>query len=395
MIKHIAIITGQHLVSNPRVWKEANLLHEAGYKVSIFTTWYSSQKLQQDYSLINRGVNYRSSFNLIPSLKSFPAIVYAKAIKRFANLAFQFFKIATIYQELYLPRTQLKNISKYQFDLYICHQEAGLIIGNKLVKNGHRVAFDFEDYYSEDYINKYRPVSLLKQLESSALKNALFLTCPSETMARVIPKDYGIQTPIEVVYNSFPLHGVEYADDKIPNSFLWFSQTIGPGRGIEQFIKALKKLESSVEVHFVGNISDVYKQFLFQEMLGSNHNIRIMPLLSHADLLHYISRFEVGLALELDIPANKNITISNKILLYLQMNLKVVASKTLGQLELQPNFSEQISYVDVNNTEAFSSILNTIIQASSNRMVFDTDNKFSWEKTGGKIVKLVESSLQQ
>jgi hypothetical protein len=77
------------------------------------------------------------------------------------------------------------------------------------------------------------------------------------------------------------------------------------------------------------------------------------------------------------------------------MNLKVVASKTLGQLELQPNFSEQISYVDINETEEFSSILNTIIQASSNSMVFDTDNKFSWEKTGGKIIKLVESSLQQ
>lgn len=393
-MKHIGIITGQHLVSNPRVWKEANILASAGFKVSIFTTWYSSQKLEEDYTLLNPGINYSASLNMIPSLLQFPVIVYAKAIKQLANLIFRYLQISTEYQEVYLPKKQLKEISRNQCDLYICHQEAGLFLGNKLIQYGQKVAFDIEDYYSEDYLNKYRPVNLLKNAEAFAIQNAVFVTCPSESMAKSLQHIYNFGKEISVVYNSFPIEvEIHLSSKKIAKSFLWFSQTIGPGRGIEELLKALHLVETNTEVHFVGNVNDEYKEFITSELKGTKHIIKFVPLLKHNELLDYIKNFEVGLALEPSLPLNKDLTISNKILLYLQSKLRVIASKTTGQLELSGSFKDQLVYVDIVDPIDFSGGIKKILHTTPKMLTYHFDKKYSWEFSATKLISLVDHSV--
>jgi hypothetical protein len=393
-VKHIIIITGQHLVSNPRVWKEANVLICAGYKVSIYTTWYSSQKLGQDYNLINSGVNYRASFNMIPSLRKLPVIIYARAIRRLASFIFRYFNISTVYQEVYLPRKQLKEILRNQCDLYICHQEAGLFLGNKLIQCGQKVAFDIEDYYSKDYLNKYRPVTLLKNAEAFAIKNAAFVTCPSESMAKSLQRNYNFGKEISIIYNCFPIEDEMYRrSKKIPNSFLWFSQTIGPGRGIEELLKALNLVDTNTEIHFVGNINDKYKDFVISELKGTNHIIKFVSLLKHHELLDYINNFEVGLALEPSLPLNKDLTISNKILLYLQSKLMVIASKTTGQLELSGSFNDQLLYVDIGDAIDFSGGIKKMLHTPPKMLSNYFDKKYSWEFSATKFISLIDHSV--
>jgi glycosyltransferase involved in cell wall biosynthesis len=393
-MKRIIIITGQHLVSNPRVWKEANALNKAGFKVTIFSTWYSSEKLQQDIQLIHPNIDYKSSFNIIPSLYKLPIILYAKSIKRVANILYRFLKLSSIYQEVYLPNRQLKVIQSQRCDLFICHQESGLLLGNTLLRKGHKVAFDFEDFYSEDYLNQYRPVGLLKKSESFALNNAVYVTCPSESMAKFFQMSCPIEKHVYVIYNCFPIvSDSETEIQKIPNSLLWFSQTIGPGRGIEELVQAMKLIQSPLEIHFVGNVSEGYKQFILNEFSKTTHKIQFIPLLSHAVLINYISRFDIGLALELSNPISRSLTISNKILLYLQMNLKVIASKTKGQLELHEYFPDQIKYVDLNDITNFVEIIREMILLDTNKNKFRFDHKYSWDTSAKKLLQLVESSV--
>jgi hypothetical protein len=383
------------LVSNPRVWKEANALDNAGFKVSIFSIWYSIEKLEQDYRLINSSIEYKSSFNLIPLLSTFPLIFYAKALKRFANYFFRFLNLTSIYQEVYLPRIQLKTILTQDCDLYICHQESGLLLGNRLIKMGRKVAFDFEDFYSQDYLNPYRPIRLLKKGEAFALKNAEYITCPSKSMAKSFQFSYPVGKTINVIYNSFPNTDLDNSSlDKITNSLLWFSQTIGPGRGIEELIKALNLLHTSIEIHFVGKVSDDYRKFILSELSKTNHSINFVPLLLHADLINYISRFDIGLAIELSTPASRSLTLTNKILLYLQMNLKVVASKTIGQLELQESFPNQIKYVDLSDIQKFTEIITDLVLSDTYQKNDSFDYRYSWDASEKKLVKLVDSALQ-
>ena len=165
MGNRVTIITGQHLIFNPRVWKEANALCESGYNVAIFTTWYSSRYRKEDETLLNSSIAYLDSFSLILTAKKSFSIFYARALKKVANLIFIIFRISSVYQLLYLPKRQLKCILRRPSDLFICHQEAGLLIGKELLKLGYKVAFDFEDWYSEDYLKLNRPRKLLQKAE--------------------------------------------------------------------------------------------------------------------------------------------------------------------------------------------------------------------------------------
>jgi hypothetical protein len=319
----------------------------------------------------------------------------AKAIKKISNLIFKHFRISSICQELYFPLRQIKNITSHNADLYICHQESGLFIGNILLKKGYKVAFDFEDFYSEDFLNVYRPIDLLKKTEAFALINAVYVTCPSESMAKSLNQFYDLEKEVSVVYNSFPLkEKFNPYSIKIPRSLLWFSQTVGPGRGIEEIIKALKLVQLAVTITFVGNINETYKEFISGQLSDTIHQIHYIPLLKHYELVDYIKKFQIGLALEHNTPLNKDLTISNKILLCLQANLKVLASKTTGQLDLQESFFDQIQYVELNNIPNFAEIICDIIQSSSNQKTYPFDYRYSWDASEKKIVKLVESALQ-
>jgi glycosyltransferase involved in cell wall biosynthesis len=393
--KRIIIITGQHLVNNPRTWKEANALSESGYNVTVYAPWYSRSHLVNDIKLLNSSVKYETSFNYILDNNNLFIVIYAKILKRLANILFYIFKIPSIYQQVLLPNLQLKKIIKQSADLIICHQETGLFIGNKLIQNGFNVAFDFEDLYSGDYLNKYRPISLLKNAELFALMHASYITCPSVSMRDVLKKTYRQNSPIHVIYNSFPdTYLIKSSIEKMPNSIVWFSQTLGPGRGIEEFIKALKLVDLKLNIFLIGNVSKKYQKYLVKELGETGHSVSFIPTMSHTSLLEYLLKFQIGLALELQHPLNKDLTLSNKMLLFLQLSLRIIASKTTGQLELKDYFSDQITYVDINDSISFARRIEEELLQLPSSSIYPFNKKFRWDSSKEELIKLVQKALK-
>jgi len=394
LLYKISIITGQHLVSNPRVWKEANALASVGHHVTVFTTAYSQNNFDADKCLLTDNVQYQLSCSLIPSLLRFPFIFYAKAIKKSANLFFRLFKITSIYQEVYLPRLQLNVIKRSKSDLMICHQETGLLLGVELIKMGFNVSFDFEDWYSEDYPHINRPASLLKKAEAYALMYGKYVTCPSKSMSLALSKMYDTNSDLKVIYNSFPVKQLSNElKKKIPNSLVWFSQTIGPNRGIEQFLLALHKLYIPVNIHFIGNCTNEFKNELLGIVQGTPHQIEVHTLLTHDELMDSLQKFEIGLALELDFPLNRKYTVSNKILTYLQLNLHVFASSTDGQIELQGNFKNQITYINLANQKDISDKVTQLLNQRAYSLNGLFPEEYSWECQQKEISSLVNKAV--
>ncbi len=393
--KSIIIITGQHLVNNPRTWKEANALSDSGYKVTVFAPWYSKIHLINDIKLLNSSVKYESSFNLILNNTNIFIVIYAKILKRIANILYYIFKIPSIYQQVFLPNRQLKKIIKQPADLIICHQEAGLFLGNKLIQNGFKVAFDFEDFYSEDYINPYRPIKFLRNAEFFAFSHARFITCPSVSMKNALNRLVTRDNLLHTIYNSFPDSSKLQSNlKKLPNSLVWFSQTIGPGRGIEEFLKVLKFVDLNLNLFLIGNVSEKYKKYLLNEVEGTRHSISFVPMMSHTSLLDYLAQFQIGLALELHKPINKDLTLSNKILLFLQLSLRIIASKTTGQLELKEYFPDQITYVDLNDSISFAKTIEAEILQQPSASIYPFNKKFSWDSSKEDLINLVHNTLQ-
>ena len=395
MNRRITIITGQHLTANPRVWKEANALAYRGYFVTIYTTWYNPLLLTEDKKLIDKAVNYMAAFSLICKWNNCLYVILAKGVKKAANYMYKWFKISSIYQEIYLPGIQLKRILNTPADLFICHQEAGLLLGVQLLKKGKKVAFDFEDWYAEDYPNCFRPVNLFRENEVHALKYAEYVTCPSDSMSIALQQYYKFDRQVSVVYNSFPPGNIQDNHiQKIPNSLVWFSQTLGPNRGIEDFMHVLRQLDIPVEIHFIGFSSISYREYLVECLNDTPHKVKIHSLMKHSDMVNFVKQFEYGLALEESFPLSRDLTITNKILLYLQLNLHVIATSSQGHLELKSNFGDSISYIETGRTSANVELIRRILISGVNKPAIEM-GKYQWKMQEQVIRDLVEDALNK
>ncbi|HVV55289.1 MAG TPA: glycosyltransferase, partial [Mucilaginibacter sp.] len=333
--KHICIVTQSHLCRNPRVVKEAKALAQAGYRVTILNSSYDKSLSDLDRNMIH-GYDIR----LIPvvSLEIHNAASFKyRIIKKAGDFLVRNFKMQTPLALGYGSLRYKKAAMAQNADLYICHQELGLYCGVQLLKLRKVTAFDFEDWYSEDLLEearRRRPLKLLQQLEKIALQKGAFCTTTSASMAAGLAKRYRSPVP-EIVYNSFA------ADDdllSVPKSFepplklFWFSQTIGPGRGLEQFLQFSGQINTQIEIHLLGQADEKYSKLL--SAVQNRHKVVFHPLVPPDKLAERIAGFDIGLALEETRPASRDLTITNKFFQYIDSGLPVIATATLGQKEI-------------------------------------------------------------
>ena len=258
MISKITILTGSHISFNPRVVKEVNTLAEAGYEVTILTIWSILGIESVDMGLLHPTVTYLGIHNA--SSKD-PIVIWHKMnrkISEWINTNTPWESTNSINAGLSRLIQKAQNIPT---DLYICHQEVGLVAGTVLINGGKYVAFDLEDWYSEDLLPEARkklPTAKIKRLEEKALKGGVFVTTTSETMANAMAAAYHAPEP-DVVYNVFPQTENRTTNSEKRIRLCWFSQTVGPGRGLESLMYALNDLKATNwELHLIGNASSVY-----------------------------------------------------------------------------------------------------------------------------------------
>ena len=223
-------------------------------------------------------------------------------------------------------------------DWFIAHAHPALPIAAAAAKRWQaRFGFDCEDLLSEH--RGAAPADIIRQIESVYLPACNYVSTPSEHIAERLQHDYEIEQPI-VLYNVFPLHlaaGMSPPNERAKSLAVklhWFSQTIGPGRGIEEAIKACGILGEAVELHLRGNLSNAYHKVLLDLAAQHNVNLKLHPQVDHDDLIRSMDRFDVGLALERSENPGAALTVSNKIGSYLLAGLAIAATDTPGQREM-------------------------------------------------------------
>lgn len=395
----ICLISDLHLVSNPRLWKEANSLAKAGHEVTILTVWTSASRRDKDFLLLQYpGIRYEAAVNLIAGEGSPLLRFYRRLRHRIAVECKRFFKLDTAWLLGYAPATMIKSALQKNADLYICHAEWGALIGKALIEKDCRVAYDIEDWYSRDYLVPTRPVRLLEKLETFALAKGRYCSCPSNSMADALALTYRSKKP-SVIYNGFSdvdTPDLELMSSYKSPSFVWFSQTIGPGRGLEILTEILRHYDRPVEVHLIGDCVEGYEEQLKNVFpFTKGHQLIFHPSVPHHQLLKEVTKYQIGLALELSYPDNKNTTVSNKMLQYVQAGIKILASDTKGQSEIAafiPSSVELISLSDKDKwLQALDSLIDRDYDRALQRNIFLTH--FSWEAQEKKLLSLVSAAL--
>lgn len=396
----ICLVSDHHLCTNPRVWKEAKTLAANGYDVTIVTIFNSATSLERDKELLAglpAGIQYISAVNYIGGhIPSWKKLVY-KGVSKLAR----WLKKAGV-DSVYLlssnPHAIYRKALQVDAGLYICHIDCSLYVGKKLIQDGRNVAFDFEDWYSRDYLVPTRPVALLKRLEQYALKHGAYVTCPAHAMADAIYRDYGLKKP-EVIYNGFPTEPLLKMEVQNTPSLVWFSQTIGPGRGLEKIISVLHNMHTPVSLNLIGDISDKYRAELETLFLACpQHRLSISPQVKHKDLHGLLCRHTIGLALEETYPPSRNTTVTNKILQYLQAGLMVLATATEGQKEVAADFQGVVNTVPPDDVAAWKAELEMLIakkDVNRQSIADEFNQKYSWEAQEATLLQLVAEALNK
>ncbi|MEJ7610054.1 MAG: hypothetical protein WKF88_02630 [Ferruginibacter sp.] len=111
----------------------------------------------------------------------------------------------------------------------------------------------------------------------------------------------------------------------------WFSQFIGPSRGIETVISALNKCSDyDIRLHLLGNITDSYRQELSGKIKNKD-NLFFLPPTSPDNIFTIASKFDIGLATEIPASLNREYCLTNKIFTYLLSGNCLVMSATKAQ----------------------------------------------------------------
>lgn len=181
---------------------------------------------------------------------------------------------------------------------------------------------------------------------------------------------------------------------------VWFSQVIGLDRGLEEFLTCLHLIPTiPVEINLVGLASDDVKSRVNKLGLGPNQNIRFHSPMPENDLFDFVSKHEIGLALEPGFSRNNDWARSNKIYSYPLAGCYTLASKTAAQIQFMEEFPSAGELVDLSDQESSA---NTLKELHENRSVLLekriqawnlAKTKLNWELESQTLLSLVDDIL--
>ncbi|RMG18639.1 MAG: hypothetical protein D6731_01530 [Planctomycetota bacterium] len=167
-----------------------------------------------------------------------------------------------------------------------------------------------------------------------ALPGAAFRTGGSQAIARAYEERYGL--PVTPLHNVFPLPAERpprpVRELGAPLRLYWFSQTVGPDRGLEDVLEAARLGALQLQLTLRGVPARGYRESLSrQAAMVAGLDLRWEAPASPEDMIRLCAEHDVGLGLERREPKNKDLCLSNKVLTYVAAGMPLVLTDTRGQ----------------------------------------------------------------
>ena len=405
----ILILIGGHFATAPRPQKEAAAAKAAGFLVLVRGVWWDHRLAAEDMELAQSiGVDFAPAVDLRPGQSGRNRLRLKQRLARelLARTG------------LVTPRAYgtggpelLREALRIKPDLVMVHSEAGLWVGKQLLEKGFKVGVDFEDWFSQDMRaedRSARPVVAIQRLERYLIHHAHTTLATTRVMAEAMAQDAGCSRVPVVIPNCFPWQaapepGKAPQDMRDPSalSLYWFSQTIGPGRGLETLAAALIGLRGNWQVHLRGELRNHKVWFESTFPFSLRARVFIQPTVSNRELAAHSASHDVGLALEEVFTRNRNVAAGNKIFEYLRCGLAVVATTTLGQLEVMDSCPEAGWVVAPNDCEALRDCLQSVLdhperlQAAKVKAREAGAGAWAWENYAPRLMQTLQLAVEE
>jgi glycosyltransferase involved in cell wall biosynthesis len=184
-------------------------------------------------------------------------------------------------------------------------------------------------------------------------------------------------------------------------SIHWYSQTLGPGRGLEDLFAALAAIDADAEIHLRGRPIRDFQDWLSRSVPPSEvGRIFVHDLVPPEELLSRIAEHDVGFAGEMSFCRSRELTVTNKILHYLLAGLAVVASDTPGQREVAGQADEAVLLYPSGDAPALAAQFNLLLrsphalQRAKAAALKAAQDVFCWERQKARLVDSVGRALR-
>ena len=408
-MKKICIISNRHISYNPRVLKEADALHNAGFSVVVVTVNNHFQQSRFDDELMKERswklltVNFRKSVKN-ERMKWIKLSLQNKIYGQLKKISLRHGIAERAADKAY---NSLKKIAiNEKADLYIAHHAETLGIAYSAAQlNQAKWGFDAEDFHSgmEDSYSHSGEKKIIEFLENKYLGQCDYITASSRGIGEAYKKKYNLLQDFTVILNAFPLVPLQIKTVAYPIKFYWYSQVIGPTRGLEQLVIACGKLKGNFELHLRGTIqNDTFKLLLLKLAKENNVEDKIYfhePILADEIITNAV-QFDVGLALESHISLNKKFCVANKIFAYLMSGLAIVGTDTYGQKDIFKSFPGAVKECKMDDPTDLARAMQYFIdhpgelQFAKKSAREAAEQQFNWELESNKFIKTIEGIFE-
>jgi glycosyltransferase involved in cell wall biosynthesis len=387
--RRICLVTTGQPSTNPRLVKEADALAGAGFEVVVIGAHVAPWADDADARLLParrwrvQRIDWRRERAplLFWKTRLRHRLAVAAAGLPICGRAFDALAVSRVAFEL--RRAAIRTPAA----LYIAHNLGALPAAAAAARaHGAPVGFDAEDFHRGEFAageggSRKRAVA---RVEARFLPVCACVTAASPMIAEAYAPLRGGQLPV-CVLNVMPLQDRPAlrrpTADAGPLRAYWFSQTIGPHRGLDDAVRAIGRLPAgAVTLHLRGRWQPDYRTAF--DALAASAGVRpdcveSLPPADPGDMVRLAAEYDVGLAIEPGTTPNNAILLSNKVFTYLLAGAALAASSTPGQARLASAFGAAARWYRPGDADGLAEIL---ASWSTDRASLDEARRAAWER---------------
>lgn len=405
--RRILILTPGAIGSNPRVVKEADALHAAGHTVNVI-----SIRTLDEVDRLDEAVMARIDWQLERiDLRSRTARLWPRLLQTAARKTWDVVGVEALAAYALNASTSVlhRHAAKHVVDLTIAHYPAALPVAARSARRaGGRFAYDAEDFHPGDWPDdaRFEPERrLLRHIEGRYLQECAGITASSPATAEAYTQAYGIRRPV-VVLNAFDVdeacvRGAATVSTAAPPSVYWFSQTIGPNRGLECAVRAIALASCAPRLHLRGTPASGFAAELMRlaRDCGAADRVQLLEPAAPDEMVRLAATHHVGLCSETGFTPNNARALSNKLFTYLAAGVPPLLSATHAQraFALEAGLGDLVYPID--NAPSLARLLDDLLGNPSRlaearaRTIRCARERYNWKVECRRLLSAIDAAF--
>lgn len=396
MKRRIAIVSTKQPGTNPRMRKNADALVEAGFDVLVLYAHNTPWADLTDQELFAR-VQWRhqrvGGHPEADKTRFFVNRIKRKLGKWTGNVDLQFCPAANAY---------LNALQRFNPHLVLGHNPGALSVLNQWTNmTGTPVLFDAEDHHSGECPTGSREQRRMAEFEQRHLSEIQWMTAASPLIGsaylerfphlHVATVNNAFDTRLQPSFNALP---------HAPLKLIWFSQVVGPDRGIQHVLRHLSTLKKlRMDITLVGSCDADTRGAIEACITSDLHRIHWTPPCSEPDLMRVIAEHHIGLAIENSPNLNRALCRTNKLYTYPLCGCWTLASCTPAQEEFYAEHPDLGEVMDLNDGQRWAtrlaelaSSLNALSQRRKKAWA-EAREHLNWSTESTKLLGVIHNML--